>query len=172
MSRIILYASLCLQSVPVLHREITLPALIILGKITAFKVLKFSFLIFSFPTLRLALMEMTLSLVNVSAILLKKIYQQFFPPISYFLFSKIVISIHHNPIVIILLILAQIPNCTVSYGQNGPLALILEIIGSATLFRKYLGKYHFLWYSSSPSSSTPFFSSTWHLTIFVWNLKN
>ena len=119
MSRIILYASLCLQSVPVLHREITLPALIILGKITAFKVLKFSFLIFSFPTLHLALMEMTLSLVNVSAILLKKIYQQFFPPISYFLFSKIVVSIHHNSIVIILLILAQIPNCTVSYCKNG-----------------------------------------------------
>ena len=33
-------------------------------------------------------------------------------------------------------------------GQNGPLALIFEIFGPETLFGKYIGKYHFLWYSS------------------------
>ena len=41
-------------------------------------------------------------------------------------------------------------------GQNGPLALIFEIFGPETLFGKYIGKYHFLWYSSLVSSSTPF----------------
>ena len=45
-------------------------------------------------------------------------------------------------------------------GQNGPLALIFEVFGPETLFGKYIGKYHFLWYSSLVSSSTPFFCST------------
>ena len=49
--------------------------------------------------------------------------------------------------------------CVIS-GQNGPLALIFEIIGPKTLFEKYIGNYHFLGYSSLVSSSTPFFLST------------
>ena len=49
---------------------------------------------------------------------------------------------------------------SLNIGQNGPLALIFEIFGPETLFEKYIGKYHFLWYSSLVSSSTPFFYST------------
>ena len=52
------------------------------------------------------------------------------------------------------------PNDKFTYrnsGQNGPLPLILEIFRPETLFGKYIGKYHFLWYSSLASSSTPFF---------------
>ena len=65
--------------------------------------------------------------------------------------------------------------CTVPsyciYGQNGPLALIFEIFGPETLFGKYIGVYHFLWYSSLVSSSTPFFCSTVAPDVGIWNLK-
>ena len=57
-------------------------------------------------------------------------------------------------------------------GQNGPLALIFEIFGPETLFGKYIGVYHFLWYSSLVSSSTPFFCSTMAPGVGIWNLKN
>ena len=52
-------------------------------------------------------------------------------------------------------------------GQNGPLALIFEIFGPETLFGKYIGKYHFLWYSSMVSSSTPFFCSNVALDVGI-----
>ena len=45
-------------------------------------------------------------------------------------------------------------------GQNGPLPLIIEIFCPETLFGKNIAKYHFLWYSSLVSSSTPFFYSS------------
>ena len=47
-----------------------------------------------------------------------------------------------------------------SLGQNGPLPLIIEIFCPETLFGKYIAIYHFLWYSSLVSSSTPFFCSS------------
>ena len=56
-------------------------------------------------------------------------------------------------------------------GQNGPLALIFEIFGPETLFGKYIGKYHFLWYSSLVSSSTPFLFSTMAPDVGIWNFK-
>ena len=56
-------------------------------------------------------------------------------------------------------------------GQNGPLALIFEIFGPETLFGKYIGMYHFLWYLSLVSSSIPFFFSTMAPDVGIWNLK-
>ena len=55
------------------------------------------------------------------------------------------------------------------WGQNGPLALILEIIGSETLFRKYLGEYHFLWYSKWYSSLVSSSTIKWYLPNYFWN---
>ena len=40
------------------------------------------------------------------------------------------------------------------YGQNGPIPRNFEIFGKKTLFRNYIGEYHFLWNSSFLNSSS------------------
>ena len=58
-----------------------------------------------------------------------------------------------------------------NFGQNGQITPIFEIFCKKTLFRNYIGKYHFLWYSSFLNSSSQKFCHHGNAEVEIWQLK-